>query len=206
MRTVAALYVDPLVPYPKLGGVITYDGRFCMNGAQQVFAPGDARLYSGPMPIVAHPPCAPWSRMRHLAKRGAKRDADRSCAPKALEQVRAFGGVLEHPEHSTFWEHAKLPTPLWSSMHGADCFGGRSYLVNQLAWGHRCSKPTWLYVVGVDNDLVTTGIRFGGVATHRVTRGPGQADGLKVAHSAMRSRSPVAFAEWLVSLARMSRV
>lgn len=191
MRTVAALYVDPKGPYPKLEGVDAWP------------AERDARLYDGPHPVVAHPPCAPWSKMRWLANRkNFKRD--KSCAPRALEQVRAFGGVLEHPEHSTFWQHAKLPTPLWSSMHGADEHGGRSYLVRQVAWGHRCVKPTWLYVIGVDHDLVCVGIRHGGTATHCVTSGPGQTPGLKVAHASMRSRSPLAFAEWLVALARVS--
>jgi len=190
VRTVAALYVDPKGPYPKLEGVECWD------------AARDANKYYGPHPAVAHPPCAPWSKMRWLSS-SVNRARDRACALYALERVRVFGGVLEHPEYSAFWSHARLPLP--REFKTVDSYGGRSYYVNQLAWGHKCSKPTWLYVVGVEHDYVTTGVRFGGLATHCVTKGPGQTGGLKVAHAAMRSRSPIAFAEWLVSLARMSR-
>jgi hypothetical protein len=191
-RTVAALYIDPLGPYPKLEDVECWDKS------------RDARLYDGPGPVVAHPPCAPWSKMRWLSS-SAKRHLERECAPRALEQVRKFGGVLEHPEHSTLWGTLCLPLPWVSDARGPDVHGGRSYRVEQVAWGHACTKPTWLYIVGVPHDVVVRGIRFGGVPTHCVTRGPGQEPRLRVAHSTMRSRSPKAFAEWLVSLARESR-
>lgn len=187
--TVAALYIDPAGHYPKLDGVECWDES------------RDARKYDGPHPVVAHPPCAPWSKMRWLSSQ-ANRDAARSCAPRALKQVRAFGGVLEHPEHSTLWSSLGLPLPVQSSMHGPDKFGGESYYIEQVAWGHACRKPTWLYVVRVPHDVVVRGIRHGGVPTHCVTRGPSQEPRLRVAHATMRSRSPKAFAEWLVSLAR----
>lgn len=186
MRNVAALYVDPNGHYPKLEGVDAWDEA------------RDAAGYCGPAPVVAHPPCAPWSKMRWLSK-PESRDKYRSCALRALYVVRTFGGVLEHPEHSAFWTFAGLPSAV---SEASDNFGGYTIRVNQLAWGHRCSKPTWLYIVGVPRELVIAGLRFGGVATHCVTRGPGQSAGLPVAHSAMRSRSPLAFAQWLVSLAR----
>jgi hypothetical protein len=189
MRTVAALYVDPLGPYPSMAGVDWW-------GVHR-----DALKYRGPDPVVAHPPCAPWSKMRWLSK-AENRQRDRGCAIRALRQVQTFGGVLEHPEHSQFWPYAGLP----GEWRDPDRYSGRTYYVNQLAWGHTCSKPTWLYIVGVDHDLVMSGVQFGGTPTHCLTRGVGTPPGLKVAHSSMRSRSPIAFAEWLVSLARTSSV
>ncbi len=66
---VAALYIDPRGPYPTLLGA-----EHCWDAAR------DARSYDGPWPIVAHPPCGPWSAFKHLY-RGAEHD----CAPRALD-------------------------------------------------------------------------------------------------------------------------
>jgi hypothetical protein len=51
---VAALYIDPRGPYPKLLGT-----DMCWDAKR------DARTYEGPWPIVAHPACGPWGRLRH---------------------------------------------------------------------------------------------------------------------------------------------
>ena len=75
---VSALYIDPRGPYPALVAD-------CWDEAR------DAKHYDGPNPVVAHPPCGPWGRLRFLCKY-----QDASCGPRAVEQVRAFGGVLEH--------------------------------------------------------------------------------------------------------------
>lgn len=180
MRRVAALYVDPRGPYPRMRDVDAWDES------------RDAKRYAGPHPVVAHPPCGPWSRMRGLSTR-----QDKTCAPRAVEQVRAFGGVLEHPELSRLWPACGLPVPEGLPDH----VGGRTYAVRQVSWGHICDKPTWLYVVGVAPELVVAGLRTGGVATHRVTSGPGCDS--RPSASKLRARlSPEAFAEWLVSIAR----
>ena len=42
---IAALYIDPRGPYPKMAEVDCWDET------------RDARLYDGPHAIVAHPPC-----------------------------------------------------------------------------------------------------------------------------------------------------
>ena len=75
---VAALYVDPTGPYVGRPDVDPWDEA------------RDARLYNGPHPVVAHPPCGPWGKLRDLYL-GHEHD----CGPRAVEQVRAFGGVLE---------------------------------------------------------------------------------------------------------------
>ena len=111
MRTVAALYVDPKGPYPAMEGVDCWD------------AERDARLYPGPHPVLAHPPCGPWGPLRHLNK---KQDPD--LAPLAVEQVRAWGGVLEHPKRSALWSACGLPYPGLFS----DAWGGWTLEVHQV--------------------------------------------------------------------------
>jgi hypothetical protein len=202
MRTVAALYIDPRGPYPKMPGVECWDEA------------RDARTYAGPHPVVAHPPCGPWGRLRHLYRGG---EGDATCGPIAVGQVRMYGGALEHPRYSQLWKYAGLPLP----EDPPDAFGGRTYEVEQVAWGHVARKKTWLYVVGVPDHVVRAGVRTGGTPTHwcsgfRTSKGRAPErykangcavpPGIKVCSAQQRRRTPPAFAEWLVSLARASVV
>lgn len=102
----------------------------------------DARTYRGTLPVIAHPPCRGWGRLRHFAK---PRPDEKALALYAVQQVRARGGVLEHPEYSTLWEAADLPLP----GEGSDEWGGWTLPVPQFWFGHRAMKWTWLYIVGV---------------------------------------------------------
>lgn len=154
--TIAALYIDPHGPYPRMQAANAYDTYDedkpvgwispredgltidCWDASR------DARKYDGPHPVVAHPPCKHWGRLRHLAKNGRHRfsqespacvlcggepgfdvgrtcpsNTDVDCAPRAVEQVRQFGGVLEHPAGSKLWEHCRLPQP--SNRNDARC-------------------------------------------------------------------------------------
>ena len=82
----AALFVRADSIYKTLPGVDAYDIE------------RDARTYDGPWPVVAHPPCRAWGRLRTFAK---PRPDERNLARLAVALVREFGGVLEHPENST---------------------------------------------------------------------------------------------------------
>ena len=140
-RTVAALYVEENGPYSGLEGVELWpESR-------------DARLYAGPYPVVAHPPCARWSVLAGMVESqgGKKRRDDDGCFAAALLAVRLFGGVLEHPASSTAWRWFGLCTP--PSDGGwvvADWCSGWTCCVAQRNYGHRATKRTWLYAVGVD--------------------------------------------------------
>lgn len=180
----AALYVDPKGAYLGVPGVELWDYR------------RNAKHYEGPRPVIAHPPCGPWSRLKFLC---TKQDA--SCGPRAVEQVQKWGGVLEHPSASTLFKHCSLPRP----GDPIDRFGGFTVAVRQVAWGHPCAKPTWLYVVGVPRELVEQGIRTGGTETHRVTNGSRGKTYLPRATAFENRLTPPAFRDWLIELARASQ-
>lgn len=138
--TVAALYVQRGGVYFGLPDVDPWDEQ------------RDARLYDGPHPVVAHPPCSRWCRLAGLveARWGHKRGDDGGTFAHALSCVRRFGGVLEHPAYSDAWRAFDLPTP---SRHGGwqrGACGGWSAHVEQGRYGHRAKKATWLYAFGVE--------------------------------------------------------
>jgi hypothetical protein len=193
VTTVAALYVDERGVYPKMPDVDCW-------GLER-----DARLYDGPWPVVAHPPCAPWGSLAHFGYQAAYRDL----APRAVEQVQRWGGVLEHPEGSRLWRHCELPGPGEHSLFTP----GFTVRVDQVSWGHVARKRTWLYCVGVCHRRVDATLRTGGTPTHWVKSGRRDGGGsggcappgIKMCSAEQRRRTPPAFAEWLVSLARSVR-
>lgn len=135
---VAALYVDSKGPYVGLPGVDPWDEA------------RDARLYQGPYPVVAHPPCSAWCQLAYVieARYGHKVGEDGGCFAAALASVREHGGVLEHPAWSLAWQRFGLPEPTrgrWTR-HLFD--SGWTTEVSQRAYGHRARKATWLYYVG----------------------------------------------------------
>ena len=191
-RPIAALYVDPSGPYFSRPGVDPWD------------VSRDAREYAGPYPVVAHPPCGPWGPLSHFCTK-----QDPALAPIAVEQVRKWGGVLEHPAHSRLWKHCDLwpPGSLFSDKHG-----GWSIQVDQVRWGHKARKRTWLYVVGISQNQVGA-LPPPREPTHLVTRfrlghnGRIQTacDRLPKVSKMERRLTPPDFAEWLITLARLAR-
>jgi hypothetical protein len=187
---IAALYIDPRGPYPNL-----------LGAAQCWDATRDARTYEGPWPIVAHPACGPWGRLRHMYQ-GSEGGPELGCI--AVRQVRAFGGVLEHPADSRLWEACELPRP----GDPPDVFGGWTIRVNQSDWGHVCRKPTWLYLVRVNAEIAAwrpeprepTHWVGGGRGADGTCRGK-VPDGIKCASAEQRRRTPPLFAEWLALMA-----
>lgn len=144
MRTVAALYV-------RTGG--TYFGLPEVEPWDQA---RDARTYSGPHPVVAHPPCQRWGKfwagqplwIKRTGERKIK-GADGGCFAASLAAVRAYGGVLEHPWGSHAWAHFWIKKP---DRNGgwikADSIGGWTCCVEQGRYGHYARKPTLLYAFG----------------------------------------------------------
>jgi len=138
-RTVAALFVQSRGCYADEPGVELWDER------------RDARTYPGPHPVVAHPPCARWSRLAPLVQSrwGHAIGDDEGCFEAALAAVRRWGRVIEHPAYSRAWVRFGLPTPQpfgWQR----DLEGGWSCYVEQEAYGYRAKKATWLYAHGLE--------------------------------------------------------
>jgi len=139
---VAALFVETGGTYFGLPDVDPWDRR------------RDARLYDGPHPVVAHPPCERWGRYwggSPTTWPRLKLGDDNGCFAAALAAVRKWGGVLEHPEGSHAWRHFHLNIPpRTGAWVVADWEGGWTCCVEQGAYGHRARKATWLYANGTD--------------------------------------------------------
>lgn len=138
---IAALYVLSNGPYVGLPQVDPWDEA------------RDARLYAGPWPVVAHPPCERWGRYWFggpSAKVKRLKGDDAGCFAAALAAVRKYGGVLEHPAASSAWAAFGLNTPPRAGgWVAADFEGGFTCCVDQEHYGHLAQKATWLYAKGV---------------------------------------------------------
>ncbi len=133
---IAALFVAPDGVYAGLEGVEVWDEA------------RDARGYSGPWPVVAHPPCKRWGRFWHGSPskphRFRKGD-DGGCFAAAIAAVRRYGGVLEHPADSHAWAAFGVARPPRSGGWVPAGDGGWTCCVHQGHYGHVSWKATWLY-------------------------------------------------------------
>lgn len=133
---IAALFVETGGAYFGLPDVDPWDQK------------RDARRYTGPHPVVAHPPCKRWGRYWHGSTRKPhqfRKGEDGGCFAAALTAARNYGGVIEHPAHSLAWAWFGLRAPQrgqgWTM---ADEFGGWTCQVEQGHYGHASRKETWL--------------------------------------------------------------
>lgn len=176
-KCVAVLCAAPRSIYHSLPGVVVYDRN------------RDARSFAGGMPIVAHPPCRAWSaKTKHQAKPDP---GERQLGLLCCDHLRQYGGVLEQPAFSEMFAAAGFPKP-------GDRTSGQLWTLEvwQAWWGYKMKKATWLAFVNVPRDAIEIPLRLhprGGDrrVEQRMSR-------------AQRSATPIAFAEWLVSAARLA--
>jgi len=167
----------------------------------------DALTFGGGMPVVAHPPCRTWGKLKAFAKAP---QGEHEFALWAVDQVRREGGVLEHPFGSQLWRAAMLPEPGWLP----DEWGGYTVQVDQFHWGHLARKRTWLYICGCDIRDLPPMPRREGEPTHAVSSFCGRRVSREVRRALptyrpelgpqRRNLTPPTFAEWLVTVARLS--
>ena len=197
---IAALFVDSKGIYASMPGIDAWpESR-------------DALRYCGPDPVVAHPPCQLWGAFAEInyTRWGGEHNKpgnDAGCFEHALACVLAFGGVLEHPAASRAWASYGLQKPAagkWS----CSSICGYSYWVCEVCqsvYGHKARKRTWLLYSGVSDPIdadwrVVPGTHQcgyhdqRGVDRNKPTLGKREA-----------SATPIAFAAFLISLARGCR-
>jgi len=156
----------------------------------------DARNYNGSAPIVGHPPCRSWGKYRYMAK---PRKDEKYLAVWCVNEIRRVGGVLEHPAGSTLWPLYRLPEPGMQ-----DKWGGYTIIVNQSDWGHKCIKPTRLYIVGCPIDHLPDRPINPGKPTHVMDNPKNYKNNLPQIPKTDRERTPLPFALWLIAIARRS--
>lgn len=101
----------------------------------------NAFTYYSRLPVIAHPPCRLFSRLRGLSTAPI---SEKKCAYFSLAQVRMFGGILEHPRSSTLWHNGNF------NLNGEiDKYGGFLRSVNLSWFGYPAEKKTMLYFVGI---------------------------------------------------------
>jgi hypothetical protein len=202
---VAALYVEENGVYANLQDVEVW-------GISR-----DARLYAGPHPVVAHPPCERWG--RYADGGWAARDkriagADGGCFEAAFAAVRKLGGVLEHPEGSSAFDAFGIPKPDrgggWKRSHNWAVF---TCCVEQRHYGHRARKATWLVAAtdGVLPELIwgpSVGEqtrRMREAVTEEEKRRARKTGVVQNLSAKQRRATPPAFRDLLLSIARTAR-
>lgn len=191
--TVAALFVERGGVYWNLSGVDPWD---------QV---RDARLYEGPHPVVAHPPCNVWCQLAPVneARYGTPVGHDGGCFAAALEAVEEYGGVLEHPAYTLAWHAFDIDRPRRDSWQPSR--SGWVTEVSQSVYGSPARKRTWLYYVGPEprpldwRDLPGEAVIGGGVNS-------GESQGRRKIEKREASRTPEEFRDLLLSLALAVKV
>lgn len=206
---VSALFVEAKGAYSGIPGIDVWD------------IDRDARSYDGPAPVVAHPPCQRWGNFyagSPLAIKQGKRKKlgdDDGCFAAALESVRRWGGVLEHPANSRAWRHFGLnEPPRTGGWVNADFLGGWTCRVEQGFYGHFARKPIWLLAYHCELPSLRWG--FG---ERRLDPAIVERWGIKRAirlgeigcvggggNDAERISTPVPFRDLLLSIARTAKV
>lgn len=154
----------------------------------------NALQYVGSMPVVAHPPCRTWGRLRQFAKAPP---GEWFCAIFAVCVIRSNGGVLEHPAESTLWQAMGLPKP----GAGRDKWGGFTIEIRQCDFGHVAEKLTWLYIVTKATTLPVMPARREPTHVVKSSKRDDPKTRLPICTHKWRDQTPVPLALWLIEVA-----
>lgn len=185
---IAALFVETNGVYYGLPNVDPWDQA------------RDARLYRGPWPAVAHPPCERWHQLSAVNHKrwGFPINEDGGCFASALKSVRTFGGVLEHPAETRAFKFHGIPEPVSGSWQRT-IDGDWVTEIWQSAYGHRARKRTWLLYSGEPPQPLTWARKPGQFQIGFFDRKRPQLP------TRERAATPIPFRDLLVSIAENSR-
>jgi hypothetical protein len=199
---IAALFVQTGGSYWNIPGVDPWDEA------------RDARKYAGPYPVVAHPPCQRWGRYseNHPIKgKIAETGDDGDCFAHALETVRTFGGVIEHPKDSKAFgeQFFGLGKPMAMGWTRSNDGVGWICQVEQGHYGHFARKATWLYAAHCDLPSLIWGRseqRLPAYAVERYGYAKARRIGVMAAvggknETRIREATPAPFRDLLISIA-----
>lgn len=174
--TIAVLCAAPGSHYYEIPGLDVYDRD------------RDARSFIGSVPIIAHPPCAQWSRLRMFARVDP---GTKALANWCYDRWLCNGGVFEHPVSSLVWKEFD-----WSA--------GRLYKVDLKDFGFGARKTTILAFrkcgpssMPISFDAITHIVSGGSKGAKRA-----RSRGLSIKWDA--NVTPLLFDQWLVDSIRES--
>lgn len=183
VQPVAVLCCAPDSVYHSLPGVE------CFNASR------DVRSFTGGVPVVAHPVCAPWS--AYCAHQWKPIEGIKDLGPLCVHWLRKCGGVLEHPAHSRLFEHCNLPRP------GESKDGLWTIEVSQAWWGYSMLKRTWLVFSGLEPAEVMPTIPS---RKHNPRSGEGDRRRQQRMSKHQRAATVPTMARWLVETARKAKL
>lgn len=141
-------------------------------------------------PIICHPPCRLFSKMRSFSKASFN---ERILAFYAIGAVRKYGGIVEHPEGSNLFKLTKC------DLNGnIDNYGGflRKYFMSD--FGFPARKPTLLYFVGISpKEVPSQPLNFNRIEFTISSSKSIKKTGKKEINKKIRAQSPSEFIEFI---------
>lgn len=159
----------------------------------------DATNFDGNGPVIAHPPCRGWGRLRGLSK---ATEREKTLGLHALNIVRANGGVLEHPESSILFDGVGIKNPLFDP-GSIDEFGGFIFPIQQCSFGHKARKNTWLYICGLKPTELPPYPFIMGEAAYVISTGKRTKKWKKEVSRIDREATPFDLALWLYEIVQL---
>jgi hypothetical protein len=148
---------------------------YLINGLDIYDNNRNAFTFNSNLPIIAHPPCAQWSRLKGLAK---PLILEKYLAVWCYEWIVKNGGILEHPNGSYLFDYLGIRN--------------KCYKVDLREFGYPAIKTTLLYFHNYKP------------ISQPLTLEPARSNVTKM-HSADRMITPIKFNRWLVDAIRQGR-